>query len=132
MLQRCTLVTLLLHHITLLLHPFYTMLHPCNTFVTSLLNCYIFVTPLLYHYYTMLHPCNTFVTSLQHLLYPYYTIYIVAFCPFLTFCPDTVITYNNVLMYNSVLINTYLIYVMQCVHCTLYKLYSVHVCTVHT
>ena len=53
------------------------------------------------------------------MLYPYYTIYIVAFCPFLTFCPDTVITYNNVLMYNSVLINTNLIYVMQ-TDCTLY------------
>ena len=73
----------------------------------------------------MLHLCNTFAVSLLHHLY----CGILSVFDILAFCPDTVITHNNVLMYNSVLINTNLIYVMQCVHCTLYKLYSLY--TVH-
>ena len=102
-----------------LLQSYYTMLHPCTCsfFSTSLLNhvtalqSYItFVTSFVDPYYTMLHPCNTFVSSLLNhvphfcctliipcytpvtlLLYPYYTIYIVAFCP-VAFSADTLYT----------------------------------------
>ena len=71
MLQRYILVTLLSHPCNTFLHLYYTMLHFCDTFAASLL----------YHITPLQHFCYILVTLL---LYPYFTIYIVAFCPFLT------------------------------------------------
>ena len=100
MLQRYTLVTILLHPWKTFLNPYYTMLHPYNTFAASIIKpCYTFCCILIIPCYTLvtllLHLCKTFATSLFHHLHcGISSVFdIVEFCPvafcLVAFCPDT-------------------------------------------